>query len=323
MAAAFHGLGILVIDEIQNIGRHTGEEHLLMTFLTQLTNQIGIPILMMGTLSVLPQIRRTGRMARRSVGPACAVWMPRGRDNEWHALLEEVWRYQWTDVATPLGPELREVFFECTGGILDLMIKLSISVQLRLIYRSELGGASSEIITPSFLRSVAEADFAPVRSMVKALCLGDTSKLMRFDDMHAFDCSYWSTLEQIMDRPIKRAGQGSVAQVSIPTVPEGDHYQLVMAKLQSEGFGADLVLQWVDQVRAAGLDAQTDPIGFYKEVKKLIRSSKRRKGGAIPLDPATLEDHDLRRLVAEAANRGLTPLEAIKAAGLSGIWPDV
>ena len=48
-----------------------------MTFLTQLTNQLGIPVVFIGTLSVLPQVQRTARMARRSVGPACALWEPR------------------------------------------------------------------------------------------------------------------------------------------------------------------------------------------------------------------------------------------------------
>lgn len=322
LAASFHGLGILVIDEIQHIGRHTGEEHQLMIFLTQLTNQLAIPVLFMGTLSVLGEVQRTGRMARRSVGPACAIWMPRAKDDEWRALLSEVWRYQWTEGGTPLDEELADAFFECTGGILDLMVKLYLSVQLRLIYRSEVGAGRDEVITPAFVRSVAEADFAPVRPMVEALCLGDRSKLARFDDLHAFDRSYWGALDQLMDRRIGRPLETGPVELPKVAVPEGDHYQLIWSKLQSEGLGDDLILQLIDKVRAEGRDAQEDPLGFFERVRKLSKSKKSRQKREAGADPATLDRDDLRKLVAEAAGQGLTPLEAIKGAGLGGIWPE-
>ncbi|WPZ07595.1 AAA family ATPase [Pelagerythrobacter marinus] len=322
LAAAWHGVGILVIDEIQHIGRHTGEEHQLMTFLTRLTNQLAIPVLLAGTLSVLGQVQKTGRMARRSVGPACAVWMPRPQDREWRSLLEQLWRFQWTQTATELDEELAETFFECTGGILDLLVKLYVSVQLRLIYRSEVGGGRDEVITPAFVRGVAEADFAPVRPMIEALCLGDSSSLRRFDDLHAFDRSYWGALEQLMEHKMQQPIDTGGAVSPKIAVREGDHYQLIWSKLQTEGLGDDLILQLIDKVRAQGHDARQDPLGFFEHVRKLIRGRKSKRKDEVAFDPAILEDRDLRKLVAEAAGRGLTPLEAIRGAGLTGIWPE-
>ncbi|RIV79159.1 hypothetical protein, partial [Pelagerythrobacter aerophilus] len=63
-------------------------------------------------------------------------------------------------------------------------------------------------------------------------------------------------------------------------------------------------------------------LGFFEHVRKLIRGRKSKRKDEVAFDPAILEDRDLRKLVAEAAGRGLTPLEAIRGAGLTGIWPE-
>lgn len=321
LAASFHGLGILVIDEIQHIGRISGEEHGLMTFLTQLTNQLAIPVVFIGTLSVLPQVQRTARMARRSVGPACALWEPRRDDPDWRRLLEEVWRYQWTEEVNPLTEELAATIYDCTGGIIDLMVKLYLAVQLRLIYRSEIRGSTGgEIITPEFVRRVADADFAPIKPMVEALCLGDRTKLARFDDLHSFDRGFRESLSQLFDQPLR--AQITAPPIDLPLIPapEGDAYQMIWAKLSNDGLGEEIILQLIDTVRAEGLDAEQDLLGFFARISELRKKRKGRKAPAEKVDTAAMEACDLRRLVAEAAESGLTPLEAIRAAGLTGIW---
>lgn len=320
MAASFHGLGLLVIDEVQHIGRVTGEEHQMMSFLTQLTNQLGIPVLFVGTLSMLPHIQRTGRMARRSVGPACATWMPLQNGPEWKACFKRLWQYQWTRSETSLDDELADVFFEEAGGIIDLAVKLYIAVQLRLMYRSELEESADEAILPGFVQGVARTDFAPVRPMVRALCAGDPSRLAQFEDLHGFEQNYWANMQALVGPP-----QATV-EISTSTSPPLASeviggLQMIISQFQKEGLGDDIIFNLVDQVRHRGLDPDKDPFKFFEAAQGLLKKTNHPKRRRANVDYDALEEDDLRKLAAQAAARGLTPLEAFSEAGLAGIWP--
>lgn len=325
LVASLHGLGLLVIDEIQHVGRSADGENELMTFVTGLSNQLGIPVMIIGTLSVLTRVEETCRMARRAVGPASEVWHPLQMQSEWHKLFDVLWGYQWTCRYTEPTPELRLAFFECTGGILDLLVKLFLSVQLRLLYRSELRGNDDEAISEDFVRGVAEIDFRPIKYMVEALLSADEKQIMRFDDLHSFDVSFRQALTQLIDQNLGARLTTSIetaTEKGVIQVPQGDQYQAIWSKLRAEGLGDDLILRLIDAARAEGLDAQQDPFGFFERVIKLKSKVKRQRRDERELKLASLDAHDLRRLVPEAAERGLTPLEALRQAGLAGIWPE-
>ena len=78
----------------------------------------------------------------------------------------------------------------------------------------------------------------------------------------------------------------------------------------------------IDQARGEGLDPARDVLGFYSRVLELMRSRKRAKT-AKPTDMGELPGDDLRRLLPEAADRGLNPIEALREVNLGGIWPKV
>ncbi|GGD83047.1 hypothetical protein GCM10010990_36410 [Croceicoccus mobilis] len=322
LAANFHGLGLLVIDEIQHIGRVAGEEHQMMSFLTQLTNQLGIPVLFVGTLSILAHIQRTGRMARRSVGPACAIWKPLTRGSEWQSCLTRLWTYQWTQEPTELDDELVDIFFEETGGIIDLAVKLYIAVQLRLLYRSEMDAQADEIIRPNFVRGVARTDFAPVRPMVKALNTGDPAKLARFEDLHSFERNYWANMKALVGPSQIPVTATSTDLNHAADAEATGGLQMIISQLQREGIGDDIIFNLIDQIRHKGLDPDDNPFAFFAAAKDILRKAKRPKRPSAKLDVDALNDRDLRKLIEIAATKGLTPLEAISEAGLAGIWPE-
>lgn len=323
LVANFHSIGILVIDEIQHIGRSHDGEHELMTFLTGLSNQLGIPLLVIGTLAAMGRIEEAGRMARRSVGLASAVWHPLPFDTEWKAHLAALWRLQWTSPPTELTDELREVFYRSTGGILDLMVKLFVSVQMRLLYRSEVRGTCDECITPEFVRNVAKVDFEPVRQMVAALVSGDRSRIMRFDDLHAFDQGFRSAIGLLASSGPEARPISSQSPASAPHPAEGaqpNHFEMVWAKLRADGLADDMIIRLMDETRAAGFDPARDVFEFYKEVEKLNVQFRKARRPPPPL-LVDLAPEDLRRLVPEGVGRGLNPIEALRVAGLAGIWP--
>lgn len=326
MLANFHGLGMLVVDEIQHIGRIRDGEHELMTFLTSLSNQLRIPVLFIGTLSVLGQIEQTGRMARRSVGVGSTIWQPLKRGDEWSSLFKTLWRYQWTSQYTDPTPELEDAFFAASGGILDLLIKLFLATQLRLIYRSEVRGTDDEVITPDFVQQVARVDFRPVKHIVEALVNGDEIKLRRFDDMHAFDEQFRAAMIDLTEHTIAPrllSSQAAKEDQAAAKIELGDHYQIVWSRLQKMGLGDDIILRVIDAARAEGFDAEKDLLGFYEKVLKLKAKAKRRHRPGHNLNIDELDPGDLRYIVLNASKSGITAFEALLEKNLRGLAPDI
>jgi AAA domain len=324
VAANLHGIGLLVVDEIQHIGRSVDGEHELVTFLTSLSNQICIPLLMIGTLSVLPRIEHSSRMARRTVGPGSAVWHPLKADAEWNALFERLWQYQWTSSFTKLTDDHRDIFYTCTGGILDLTVKLFVLVQLRLIYRSEIRGTTDESITPGFVQQVASNDLLPVKPMVDALVSGKENQLRRFEDLHSFDRLFNQSIAQLVDAEVAgqlAASAGMTALSAEPAKFEGDGLQIVWSKLRSDGLGDDVIMRLIDAARHEGHDPEKDVLGFYEQVLKFKTRAQRAQVKIRKLKSSCLEEGDLRRLVPEAAQRGRTSFEALREGQLGGILP--
>lgn len=326
MLANFHGLGMLVVDEIQHIGRIRDGEHELMTFLTSLSNQLRIPVLFIGTLSVLGQIEHTGRMARRSVGVGSTIWQPLKRGDEWNALFAPLWRYQWTSRYTEPTPELEDAFFKATGGIIDLVIKLFLATQLRLIYRSEIRGTDDEVITPDFVKQVARVDFRPVKHIVEALVNGDDRKLRRFDDMHAFDQQFRAAMLDLTEptiAPRLLSSQAAKEDQAAAKIELGDHYQIIWSRLQKLGLGDDVILRLIDAARAEGFDAEKDLLSFHEKVLKLKAKVKRRHRPGHNLNIDDLDPGDLRYIVLNASKSGMTAFEALLENNLRGLAPDI
>ena len=319
-----HGLGCLVIDEVQNLGRIRGEEHVLMTFLTALTNQLGVPVLMIGTYSALTLFQRTARMGRRSVGPASMTWDRLTNADEWRAFLDDLWQYQWTNEATPLDDTLRKCLYDETQGVLDLLVKLYVKVQMRLIFRSEVQPGSSEIITPDFIRNAAAVDLRPVSGMLAALQSGDPRKIARFEDLAAFHAQYASSLSFTVTGSVG-AGAGPILPPSLnnpkqlaPIEPNQSE-TLLWHQLRKQRLPDDVIMALLDEVRQSGLSIENDPIEAYERIKKRLAQKKkvdRASRAAVAAQPYA--EDDLRAIVSAAPEKGLSAYEALVAAGLAG-----
>lgn len=97
-AAAVHCLGVLVIDEIQNLQEAKDDRAAqMLNFFVQLVNTIGLPVILVGTYKALPALNGEFRNARRNSGQGDATWHHFQKDEEWEWLLQGLWKYQWTD----------------------------------------------------------------------------------------------------------------------------------------------------------------------------------------------------------------------------------
>lgn len=180
--ANLHALGVLVIDEIQHLNRAKIGSEALLNFMVTLVNTIGVPIILIGTLSAVPLLQQNFRQARRANGLGSLNWDRMLRGKPWDHFVDQLWRYQWTRDVTPIDSAIRDVLYDESQGILDIVVKIFMLAQLRLVGIGEVRG-TPEIITPKLLRNVAREDFGMIRPMIEALRNNDHKALLKFDDL--------------------------------------------------------------------------------------------------------------------------------------------
>jgi hypothetical protein len=181
--AAVHAIGLLVIDEIQELSNvASGGDKTLLGFFLRLTNTLKIPVLMVGTYKAKAMLREQMRILRRIEGIGLRSWEPLSRTSpEWDTFLNVLWCYQYTKTPTTLTPELSEALFNECQGIPDFAVKLCFLCQDRLI--ATTNGNSKEKITPRIIKTVATDYLGAARDLLQALRYKDKDKLELLDDV--------------------------------------------------------------------------------------------------------------------------------------------
>lgn len=182
--ARLHCVGALIIDEIQHLltSKDKNSEK-MMNFFVTLVNEIGVPVVMIGTMRAKAVLQQDFRQARRGSGQGDMVWQQMKKDADWDLLIENMWSYQWNAIKTELTDEINETLYDESQGIVDIAIKLFALAQGRAI---ETG---TEKITPALIRKVAKDDLKLIQPMIEALRNGHLSELEKFEDIMPLDIS--------------------------------------------------------------------------------------------------------------------------------------
>lgn len=200
-----HAIGLLVIDEIQHVKVSRNEASALLNFLVTLRNTIGVSLLMVGTMSALPVMQRTFRDARRGDGIGSIPFnrmAPASGSNgcladgqaenepiyglEFEDFVKRMWRWQYTNKHTDLSVEVLNALYHETQGIIDLVVKLFILCQMRLMTTTAVRPSNDETITPALVHAVADRSFNVVRRFIKALRENDLVTLAQCEDLIDF-----------------------------------------------------------------------------------------------------------------------------------------
>lgn len=330
-----HALGCLVIDEIQHLLGQGADDNRLRTFLVNLVNDIGVPVLMVGTLEADEVIGRSATLSRRMVGLGGGKWerlvaRTDGQRGEWEAFVEDLWRYQWTDAHTELTDGLRTTLYEETQGIVDLVVKLFCIVQMRLILIGEglsrqMGNPPPELITVEKIRECAREEFGPVREMLTALAHGNHAKAKRFGD--------YSKLQKAL--ALKVEGLAAPEFVVEPPVPEpvpsepvlddagvaeqlAEDERMVAGLLSRCGHAEDIVAAAIRRAKVALGDAPAIVPNLLPAAQAELA---RPDGKPVPANDVLEEplvDGDLRAVARVSVASGHTVYEGLCAAGLAG-----
>ncbi len=202
-----HGIGCIVIDEIQQLSVAKGQgETNMLNFFVNLVNRSGVPIVLIGNPKALPLFTKEFQQARRASGIGDIKWgampyFPNDEEDEWKVLFEKIWKYQYLKNQVPLTDEFLSALHIASAGIIDFAIKAFILAQFRAIE------TKTEILTPNLILSVAADNFSFSQSLLQILRTNDFKAMSKVPDLNLFD------LDTHYDQFIARMSQRSLKDI--------------------------------------------------------------------------------------------------------------
>ena len=176
--AARHHLGILGIDEIQNLNAaKSGGADETLNFFVHLINTIGLPVVLIGTYEAADLLGGSFRQARRGSGQGDLVWDWMEFDEDWLLFVETLWGLQYVQKECPLTNELCGVLHDVSYGVTDIAIRVYLAAQIRAI---ETG---VEEITEGMIRSAYRDDFRLISRIIEVLKSGDVEAIKKIQDV--------------------------------------------------------------------------------------------------------------------------------------------
>jgi hypothetical protein len=173
-----HAVGLLVIDEIQNLlnGKAAGANKLL-SLLVQIVNSMEVPVLLVGTPKAIAVLSAEFRQARRSTGLVDPEWYPPEETHrDWIGFSDKLWQYNYvskTPTNSPMPEDIRHTMFDLTQGITGLAKVLFALVQKRALDEGkiittkliEIECARAFVLDHKFMDALRRRDFAALRMM--------------------------------------------------------------------------------------------------------------------------------------------------------------
>lgn len=308
-----HSVGMLVIDEIQNLGNATNNEQKLMTLLVSHSNVLKIPMMVIGTNKAKRILALDFRQARRASGFATWDRLERHsleQPDEWEDFLSVLWRFQWVRNPVELNDSLsRTMYFHCQG-IIDLAIQLFMACQSRAMHDG------SETITANLIDAVWKAHFNLLDPMIDALRRNDARAIAGYEDIAPMD------IETVIRDINTSAYGGRVRSASVG--PDDEKFiPMVSNALNAMGVDEDTSQQLAERVAkqpgvANVLEGTEAAIVKLTPPRRVSSKSK-----AIEIENAVYSLDDYRRATQAAQREGTSTLEKLTEFRMSAALDEI
>jgi AAA domain len=308
-----HHLGLLVIDEMQNLVTARRSCSDMLNFLVKMDNTVGVPVIRVGTNEAFPILQGNFRNARRGTGEGSVIWDRMRKNDEWDFFMEEMWEYQWTKISTPFSDEINEVFYDESQGIIDIAIKLYKMVQWRAI---SLGG--KETININLIKKAAKDGLYLVKPMLDAIRSGDEEWMIKYKDIAPIDTTEYQNqcLSEIKTKDLKEISRlASKQQTSENLSATQRHVILELLKLDIEPAKAKECAEKIVNLSDEDADIpsllkQAYALALGGQVPESTPKVSNRKPKAKP----KYQENDIRQIAENAKKDKTTAYEGLKLA---------
>jgi hypothetical protein len=180
--ARAHFLGVLVLDELQNVSvRKSGGREELLNWFQELVNELKLPLIVLGTFKARAVLQLDARHSRRAGVLGGATWRPLTRGPEFDLLVEALWTFQWLREPGELTEEFKATVFKETQGVVAFIVDFFMVTQLHALSHAK------ETLTPEMYSHVARTEFEFLQPLLNALRSKQPNRMAKFEDVESYD----------------------------------------------------------------------------------------------------------------------------------------
>ncbi|EKN70394.1 hypothetical protein BAZO_01302 [Schinkia azotoformans LMG 9581] len=336
--AAQINLGLLIIDEIQNIHRaHSGGDETLINFITELVNTIGIPTIIIGTFKAMYIYKNSLANSRRGI-PASYnenITSFLLEDSwDWNQFVHGLWDLQYTAKYTPLTEELKATMYFHSIGIPDIAVKLYMHVQQKAIL---VGG--DERITVPLIDEVASKSLRLFKPISEKIRRGEDVDLKKIEDIEpdwasfndyieqaSFRMKIYGKLAQDHARSLQRKDKNTILEeltnFVLNLVPNAELAESLAISVYNATGGMGDKQVMFKQVAQLALESN-HPVSQKNEQElkddQAISLPKLKKPKKMK---PPLDEEDIRYIVKEGLKKGISAEEALEEVNIVREWND-
>ena len=132
-------LGVLVVDEIQNVVFSRGQGDLrILNFLVNLANKLSVPVVLVGTPEVAPIIQKAWRLERRYTALGEVWFNPMETAGKtWRQFCAAMLDHQYVSHHAEATPALLDALHDASHGVIALAVAVFFLAQERALRRGE------------------------------------------------------------------------------------------------------------------------------------------------------------------------------------------
>lgn len=261
-----HHSGLIVIDEIQNALQAVEKNDPLFDFFVNLTNVVGIPVIISGTPKAADLFRKTLRSARRLSSQGVTTWTGMRDPDDWNRFCDQLQKYQWVHDPVALSARLRAYLYSLTQGLPGVAIPLFQLTQMSAI------SSGVESLSQKIISDVFNEKMASLKPMMDAIRSCDKARMLEYDDLLGI------TLDDIVESAEAEAKRHSFC-VAAAEHDKNESAISAVSRLMLLGISQERALSLVSRVQeeypaASSQDLSNEAARLFYQTTPPLKSAK-------------------------------------------------